>query len=614
MSARKISSKAAVVAAALALGGAIFFFLTAQRPAPHPAVCPAALHYSYFSAPTVFDKGYDQAGPRTPDGAIKGLLVPHHLLAAGLIAEAFGQIAKGRAVTVVVISPNHFSAGRAKIITTAASWRTPYGLLEGDCGAVLALKTAGAASVEESPFDREHGISGIVPFIKKSLPNARVVPVIVRDDAKDADLETFVREAKRAFGPDTLFAASFDFSHELTDTAARFHDRKSLAVVDGFDDVSARSLDIDSMPGLRLSLRLLDQAGAAKFSLLKASNSSELTGRADQPDVTSYLVGTFKAGEHAANDDVTLLAFGDLMLARGVEQAIATHGPGYPFEPITRLLTGSDLVTANAEGVFADTKADLQPAKADDLNFAFGSWLLPTLRRLGFTHLSQANNHALDFGPAALEASRTAMRQAKIGTFGDPGNDGEVADVTIVRGRKVAQIAYDQFSGRGPDAVLSAIAEAKKTAALVVVYPHWGVEYQPKPTQLQISLAHRFIDAGADAVIGSHPHVIQPVEIYKGRAIFYSLGNFIFDQPAGPTGTGLALGLADGSGPAPFDAGRRTTFYLMPIDIRRDQASLMTHEKRSTLLLQLAADSVASDDVKKAMASGIFTLISNDEK
>jgi poly-gamma-glutamate synthesis protein (capsule biosynthesis protein) len=522
------------------------------------------------------------------------------LLAAKFIAEAFGQIATDRAVTVVLVSPNHFSAGRGKIITTAASWRTPYGTLDGDCGAVLALQKAGVATIEEGPFEKEHGISGIVPFIKKSLPHARVVPVIVNVNASDADLDRFTQEAKRAFGPDTLFVASFDFSHDLTATAAKFHDRKSLAVVDGFDDQGAQALDIDSMPGLRLAQRLQDQAGAPSFSLLEASNSAELTGRPDQPDVTSYLAGTFRAGAgHSANDDVTLLAFGDLMLARGVAAAIARHGPMYPFEPITRLLIGSDLVTANAEGVFADVPADRKAVKPDDLNFAFGTWLLPTLHRLGFTHLGEANNHALDFGSAALEASRTAMRQSKIGAFGDPENDRDLADMTVVRGRKIAQIGYDQFSGHGPEAVIAAIAEAKKAGAFVVVYPHWGIEYEPKPTQLQISLAHSFIDAGADVVVGSHPHVVQPVEIYNGRAIFYSLGNFIFDQPAGPTSLGLALGIADGS------AG--TAFYLMPLDIQHDQASLMTYQKRSTLLLQLASASTAYD-VKKAMASGIFTL------
>ena len=586
MRAPKIAFKIAVGASvALALGGAFFFF---RQQAPSPTSCHAALHYSYFSTPPIFDKGYAEAPVERPDASIKAILVPHHLLAARLIAEAFGKIATDRAVTVVLISPNHFSAGKGKIITTAAAWRTPYGRLESDCGAVQALKSAGAASIEEDPFVKEHGISGIVPFIKKSLPNARVVPVIVRDDASDVDLERFTRAAKKTFGPDTLFVASFDFSHDMTDTAAQFHDRKSLAVIDALVDADAKALDIDSVPGLRLSMRLLDGLGATKFSLLAHSNSSQLTGRADQPDVTSYLVGTFSAGEKTMDDDVTLLACGDLMLARDVETRIRHDGPTYPFEGVPRLFKGSDIVIANAEGVFADV-GDQKPMSDDDLRFSFATSLLPVLRRVGFTHLGSANNHAFNFGQATLEASRGLMREAGIVPFGDPTNAGGIVSRTYVRGRYVTQIGYHQFSGHGPEDVLAAILAARKAGDFVVVYPHWGVEYAPKPTQLQVSLAHAFIDAGADVVIGAHPHVIQPIEVYKGRAIFYSLGNFIFDQPAdGPTGQGLALGVADGA--------QGTTFYLMPIDIRRAQAALMPYAKRSTLLQKLG------------YPSGIFTL------
>jgi len=583
----RIGLKGALVAAAvLALGGAFFVFPRRAAAPRAEAVCPAVTHYSYFSTPPVFDQGYAEAGEVAPDASVKGVLVPHHLLAAKLVAGAFGRIATDRDATVVLVSPNHFSAGRGRIITTAASWRTPYGTLPGDCAAVEALKAAGAASVEEAPFEKEHGVSGIVPFIRKSLPHARVVPVIVRDDASDADLEKFAQAARRIFGPDTLFVASFDFSHELTDTAAKFHDRMSLAVVDAFDDAGARALDIDSMPGLRLSMRLLEQAGAPRFSLVEGSNSSELTHRPDQPDVTSYLAGTFAAGEKTSDDDVTLLAFGDLLLARGVETAVAKHGPDYPFEPIRRLLRGSDLVTANAEGVFADVGEDLKPVKGEDLKFPFEPALLPYLKRLGFTHLGEANNHASDFGRPALETSRAAMGAAGLATFGDPSNAEALTSMTEVRGRKIAQIGYSQFGGK-PDATLAAIAEAKKAGAFVVVYAHWGVEYEPKPTQLQVSLAHRFVEAGA--VIGSHPHVIQPIEVYKGKAIFYSLGNFIFDQPsAGPTGQGLAVGMADGA--------EGTTFYLMPLEIRGAQASLMPYEKRSTLIRQLG------------VPTGVFTL------
>ncbi len=589
-----------VASGIVALGGAFFFFLP-PRPVPEPSACPKTLHYSYFSTPPVFDKGYADAPLSRHDSAVKAILVPHHLLAARLIAGAFGKIATDRAVTVVLLSPNHFSAGKGNLIATAASWQTPYGLLAADCDAVAKLEAARAVSVEEAPFGKEHGVSGIVPFIRKSLPNARVVPVIVRDTATDADLEKFAGAAKTAFGRDTLFVASFDFSHELSDTAAQFHDRKSLAAVETLDGEGAKALDIDSMPGLRLTMRLLEDIGARKFSLLAHTNSSQLTGRADQPDVTSYLAGTFSEGHPSSDDDLTLLTFGDLMLSRGVEANLRAHGPTYPFDGMPRLFKGSDIVTANAEGVFVDVPEAQKPKAPDDLRFPFATSLLPYLKRIGFTHLDLANNHAFNFGGSALEASRGLLQKAGIEPFGDPANAGQISSRTFVRGRYVTQIGYHQFSGHGPDEVLSAIAAARKAGDVVIVYPHWGVEYEPDPTRLQVALAHRFIDAGANAVIGAHPHVIQPVEIYKGKAIFYSLGNFIFDQSfSAEASRGLAVGIADNA--------RDTTFYLLPLEIRNARASLMPYAKRGTLLQKLAADSAVPDEVGKGIATGIFTL------
>lgn len=597
---RKITHRIAVsMAVMLALGSAFFFFR--KRPAAPPAPARAERQYSYFSTSPVFDAGYAAAAPQSSDGAVRGILVPHHLLAARLIAEAFETISTDRAVTVVLISPNHFSAGKGKVITTASDWRTPYGPLPGDAEAVRSLEAAGAVTVEEDPFTNEHGVSGIVPFIRKSLPNARVVPVIVRDTAGEPDVAKFAEAAKGIFGRDAIFVASFDFSHEMTAVAAGFHDRKSLAVVSSFDDAGVSALDVDSMPGLRLSMRLLKDAGAERFSLLARSDSSVLSGRPDQPDVTSYLVGTFMAGERTSDDDVTLLALGDMMLARGVEAEMRRHGPGYPFERLPRLFKGSDIVTANAEGVFFDAPIAKRPVKPDDLRFPLMPSLLPLLQRIGFTHFGLANNHAMNFGASALAASRGLLRGAGIEPFGDPSDAGAVSSTTVVRERRVAQIGYHQFSGHGPDNVLAAIAEAKRAGDFVAVYPHWGVEYQPQPTRMQVALAHRFIDAGADVVLGAHPHVIQPVETYKGKAIFYSLGNFIFDQSFSPeTSRGLAVGIADSAS--------GTTFYLLPIDIKRAQASLMPYDRRSTLLQKLADDSVASDEEKSAIASGIFTL------
>lgn len=568
---------------AVALLGAFFIWRSnVEEPRVSPT-CPDITRYSYFSTADVFDAGYKAAIRQKPALRVKGILVPHHLLAAPLIAEAFETIATKREVPVVLVSPDHFSAGKAPIVTTAAAWHTPYGQLASDCDAVERLARSGAVVVDDVPFKKEHGVSGLVPFVKKSLPNARIVPLLVKDTATDVDLEKALTALHDVFGARMVIVASFDFSHEMTDTVAEFHDRKSLAIVETFDDAGARALDIDSVPGLRLSMRALERVGAVRFTRLSHTNSSRLMKRPDQSDVTSYLTGTFSIGKKHTNDDLTLLAFGDMMLARGVEAMLRRDGLSYPFEGVPRLFKGSDLVTANAEGVFFDAAEAQKPVAPDDLRFPFEPSLLPILRRLGFTHLGLANNHALNFGNEALVASRTLIRKEGIETFGDPTNTGEIAVTTDVRGRKVTQIGYHQFNGHGPEDVLARVAEAKKNGDFVAVYPHWGVEYQTKPTQAQAALAHRFIDAGADVVLGAHPHVVEPVEIYKGKAIFYSLGNFVFDQSfSKETSEGLAVGIADNA--------KETTYYLIPLDIQASRVSLKSYAERGIFLKKIGLD------------------------
>jgi poly-gamma-glutamate synthesis protein (capsule biosynthesis protein) len=92
-----------------------------------------------------------------------------------------------------------------------------------------------------------------------------------------------------------------------------------------------------------------------------------------------------------------------------------------------------------------------------------------------------------------------------------------------------------------PDQTLADIRLARPLADLVIVCPHWGVEYAPKPSHSQVELAHQMIDAGADMIVGSHPHVVQPLENYHDRWIAYSLGNFVFDQENPATHRGLML-------------------------------------------------------------------------
>lgn len=283
-------------------------------------------------------------------------------------------------------------------------------------------------------------------------------------------------------------------------------------------------------------------------------------------------------------EPVTILAFGDMMLDRKVREQINNNGAEYPFALIKDFLKGdgigSDIVVANAEGPFTYNDSVTVGKKDAPLNFTFDPAVLPTLKDLGFTLLGQANNHTLNFGMAGFRQSTSSIESAGLNWFGDPRNKEVRPYIAEIRGEIIAFIGYHEFVYQGLDDVLQAIKDAKKYATFVVVYPHWGEEYKLDFTADQQEKARAFIDVGADVVLGAHPHVVEPIEIYNNKVIFYSLGNFIFDQAANaPTGRGLAVKIYLKKDAVKYD--------LFPISILRQQATLMTGEDRQRELDQL---------------------------
>lgn len=564
------------------------------------------LHYSYFSNKSFFDDAYKNISEKSVmSDQIKGILVNHHLLAPNLIAETVNTIATTSQITVVLISPNHFSAGQGQIISSLYQWDTPYGVLNSDCGNISKLEKQGVLNIDEYPFRKEHGISGIVPFIKKSLPNAKIIPIIIKETLSENDLNKFVDSLYATLGSNVLIIGSFDFSHYLPDNVAQFHDKKSISVIKNFDYVGLKTTETDSIPGLEITMRYMEKEGALNFNLIANTNSSQILHDPTIEETTSYVDGSFSIGNKTLDNTVTVLTFGDMMLDRFVRQKINTNGSTYPFDKIKRFLIGSDIVVANAEGVFTSYSSETLNVPNAPLKFTFDLANLTTLNKLGFTLFSQANNHALDFGKQGLEESEQAIEKSGMNWFGDPSNKNFHSFTTIIRGQKIAFIGYHQFAQQGFDTVLNEIQSAKKDSDFVIVYPHWGMEYNQEVTETQIKDAHALIDAGADVIIGSHPHVIEPIEIYKNKAIFYSLGNFIFDQSSvGPTSEALSVGISITS--------QKISYYLFPLDIRNAQASLMLYDKRGKILSNLADRSFAQDKMKESIKRGILTLFTKN--
>lgn len=247
-------------------------------------------------------------------------------------------------------------------------------------------------------------------------------------------------------------------------------------------------------------------------------------------------------------DSILLYAVGDIMLDRGVEYNIRKYGNGdykFPFLKSANYLKKADIIFGNLESVISD-----KGEKIGSINsFRADPKFIEGLKYAGFNIVSTANNHSLDYGVSALEDSLKRLKSEGIEYAGAGFNEEEAFSLKIMeaKGTKIGFLAFcgigsqlwrasENSSGiafvskENIEEIKKIIKEAKEKADIIIVSFHIGTEYETNQNDLQTYLYHSIIDAGADLVIGHHPHVIQPIEGYEGKWIAYSLGNFIFDQ------------------------------------------------------------------------------------
>ncbi len=222
--------------------------------------------------------------------------------------------------------------------------------------------------------------------------------------------------------------------------------------------------------------------------------------------------------------EVHLLFGGDIMLARAVEWSIEEHDSSYPWEKFA-ITQPYDAIIANFEGTVRDA---YHIEKTNVMAFDTLPKNLPSLASEGFTHLSLANNHADDFGDQVTEGTRLALAQQGVIPFGDPFRS-EDFTAHIDAEIPITLIGFHAF-GEDPENLSQEIQEAKKRGDTVIVFPHWGNEYENAPSLAQEYAADVWISAGADLIIGAHPHVVQQSEVRSGIPVIYSLGNLLFDQ------------------------------------------------------------------------------------
>jgi len=247
-----------------------------------------------------------------------------------------------------------------------------------------------------------------------------------------------------------------------------------------------------------------------------------------------------------APPEIVVLGVGDILLGRQLgEEMERTRDYSIAFRNIRETLAAADITFGNLEGPFCDKG----PYPANGMIFRFRPAAVESLTRAGFDAVSVANNHFRDAGEACMEFSLDHLRQSRIAAVG-AGRGFDEAHTAAILGRKGVRFAFlgytyaarnDQpeskgmvVAGRNAEQVRRDVAAARERADVVIVSLHDGAEYTQRVARETEEFARAAIEAGATAVFGHHPHVPQRVEPYRDGWIFYSLGNFVFQQNSPP--------------------------------------------------------------------------------
>lgn len=196
-----------------------------------------------------------------------------------------------------------------------------------------------------------------------------------------------------------------------------------------------------------------------------------------------------------------------------------------PFAGVVSVLSKDDLTIANLEGPLSHAKASVDHTFVFNGDPAYAG----VLAKGSVEMVNLANNHAGDFGNEGMKQTIEAVDKASVGSFGN----GRI-DVRTVKGIEVVNIGYLGGGDGVEKRVVKDVKKHKRPDNLVIVTFHWGIEGSNAPNDDQTRLGRAVVDAGADLVLGHHPHVIQGIETYKGRHIVYSLGNFVFGGNSNP--------------------------------------------------------------------------------
>jgi gamma-polyglutamate biosynthesis protein CapA len=293
------------------------------------------------------------------------------------------------------------------------------------------------------------------------------------------------------------------------------------------------------------------------------------------------LVSSLYSDLNEANRPATIGFYGDVMLGRYVSILMDRHSSDYPFDSVRDLLQSADVNVVNLEGPITA----LSSTADKTFQFHFKPHIADLLSSVNIGVVGLANNHLYDQGRKGVSDTRENLTDAGLRYFGDPYDvSAETIFIDELGDREVIYVGADLTMGGTDVEDVTSFIRTLDDTSYIIVSVHWGEEYTLEHSAGQKDAAHKIIDAGADLIIGHHPHVVQDIGLYKDTLIFYSLGNFVFDQYfSDEVKSGLAVHLTLSS--------RGQLFTLHPLWSDRSNPAVMEKDESDTYLRALATRS-----------------------
>ncbi len=336
------------------------------------------------------------------------------------------------------------------------------------------------------------------------------------------------------------------------------------------------------------------------FFIIRKTTPSLITNNNEESDSS---LG--QEQEEVLPEELNFLFFGDMMLDRHVRVILESSSVAELLGDLKtddNVFANKDIVGANFEGALTYEGKHYPPINLYD--FAFLPEHVEALADFNFNYFALANNHFLDQGQRGVDETREIL--ADLGYYFSGSPDAVVDEFSRtdleIKGTKIALISlsmvYQHFDA---DLAQALVEVATKESDLVILNIHWGNEYEHNFNIYQQNIAHLLIEAGVDIIIGHHPHVVQGMEVYQGKPIFYSLGNFVFDQYFS-TATQEGLALAIDYTPSNFK------INLLPFKSSLSKPKFMTEEDKAEFLQRFLSWSELEPDFVESVKAGRIEL------